>query len=392
MKKIQRLWLVFVLGLMLAGCGAGKTAEREPEEVLVEETVSEETAAPEEAEPVKPEPEESISERRGESEPAETVYGKARQSESKDIAGSHAAAEEITYIDIPVYSGNAYTEINGNIPYFDEEDMSDVSYEYYSELDSLGRCGACMASVGQDIMPVEDRGNIGDVKPTGWHTVKYEGIVDGNYLYNRCHLLGFQLTGENANVKNLITGTRYMNVEGMLPFENMVADYVKETGNHVMYRVTPLFEGDNLVADGVLMEAKSVEDDGEDILFNVFCYNVQPGVSIDYETGTSSLEETAAMPVSVSQEQKDSEKEPEMQQPEQQPEVQPQQSSAPAGSGAYAVNGKNGKIHIVGGCPATGNSKNAMSKPVYFDTYEEAESYSASIAPGESERNCKNCW
>ena len=150
-----------------------------------------------------------------------------------------------------------------------------------------------MASVGQDIMPTKERESIGDVKPTGWHTVKYEGVVDGNYLYNRCQLLGFQLTGENANRKNLITGTRYMNVEGMLPFENMVADYVKETGNHVMYRVTPLFDGDNLVADGVLMEARSVEDNGADILFNVFCYNVQPGVSIDYATGESSLDGSA---------------------------------------------------------------------------------------------------
>ena len=274
--------------------------------------------------------------------------------------------------------------------------MTDVSYEYYSELDSLGRCGACMASVGQDIMPVEERGKIGSVKPTGWHTVKYEGIVDGNYLYNRCHLLGFQLTGENANVKNLITGTRYMNVEGMLPFENMVADYVKETGNHVMYRVTPLFEGDNLVVDGVLMEAKSVEDDGEDILFNVFCYNVQPGISIDYATGTSSLEGTAAAAPSEPQEQKNvgQQESQTEQQPEIQPQMQPepQQPAAPAESGSYAVNGKNGKIHIVGGCAATGNSKNAMSQPVYFDTYEEAAAYSASIESEESERNCKNCW
>lgn len=396
MRKFRKLGLLLAFGLMLAGCGTGKTADPEPEEALVEEAVSEEKTVPEETESVKPEPEESISERRGESEPAETVYGKARQSEAGDITGSNSAAEEISYIDIPVYTGNAYTEINGNVPYFDEEDMTDVSYEYYSELDSLGRCGACMASVGQDIMPVEERGKIGSVKPTGWHTVKYEGIVDGNYLYNRCHLLGFQLTGENANVKNLITGTRYMNVEGMLPFENMVADYVKETGNHVMYRVTPLFEGDNLVADGVLMEAKSVEDDGEDILFNVFCYNVQPGVSIDYTTGTSSLEGTAAAAPSEPQEQKNvgQQESQTEQQPEIQPQTQPepQQPAAPAGSGSYAVNGKNGKIHIVGGCAATGNSKNAMSQPVYFDTYEEAAAYSASIGSDESERNCKNCW
>lgn len=405
MKKFRKLWLLLALGLMLAGCGSGKTAEKEPEAVVAEDAASEEAAVPDEqqesAEPETeesnlPEPEESISERRGESEPAETVYGKARQSESGGITGSNAAAEEISYIDIPVYAGDAYTEINGNVPYFDEEDMTDVSYEYYSELDSLGRCGACMASVGQDIMPVEERGKIGSVKPTGWHTVKYEGVVDGNYLYNRCHLLGFQLTGENANVQNLITGTRYMNVKGMLPFENMVADYVKETGNHVMYRVTPLFEGDNLLADGVLMEAKSVEDDGEDILFNVFCYNVQPGVSIDYATGTSSLDGTVSVAASEPQEQNNAGQQE--QQVEQQSEIQPQsqpepqQPAASAGGGTYAVNGKNGKIHIVGGCAATGNSKNAMSQPVYFDTYEEAEAYSALIEPDESERKCKNCW
>ena len=187
-----------------------------------------------------------------------------------------------------------------------------------------------------------------------------------------------------------------MNVKGMLPFENMVADYVKETGNHVMYRVTPLFEGDNLLADGVLMEAKSVEDDGEDILFNVFCYNVQPGVSIDYATGTSSLDGTVSVAASESQEQNNAGQQE--QQVEQQSEIQPQtqpepqQPAAPAGGGTYAVNGKNGKIHIVGGCAATGNSKNAMSQPVYFDTYEEAAAYSALIEPDESERNCKNCW
>ena len=172
----------------------------------------------------------------------------------------------------------------GGDPDFSENEITSVSYEYYSELDALGRCGVCIASVGQDIMPTEKRGSIGQVKPTGWHTVKYD-FVDGKYLYNRCHLIGFQLTGENANKRNLITGTRYLNVEGMLPFENMVADYVKETGNHVMYRVTPIFVGDELLARGVHIEAESVEDGGDGIMFNVFCYNVQPGVVLDYATG-----------------------------------------------------------------------------------------------------------
>ncbi len=188
------------------------------------------------------------------------------------------------------YTGTPYTIINNNVPFFTDDELTIVSYEFYSELDDLDRCGYTIACIGQDIMPTEERGNIGNVKPTGWHTVKYD-CVNGKYLYNRCHLIGFQLTGENANECNLITGTRYLNVDGMLPFENMVADYVKETGNHVMYRVTPIFDGDNLVADGVLMEARSVEDDGEGILFNVYCYNVQPGVIIDYATGESRLDD-----------------------------------------------------------------------------------------------------
>ncbi len=200
--------------------------------------------------------------------------------------------ETVSLEDIPAYSGEPYTEINGNVPYFTEADLTDDSYEYYSELDSLGRCGVAVADIGTDLMPVKERGAIGSVKPTGWHTVKYDGI-DGNYLYNRCHLIGYQLSGENANEKNLITGTRYLNVEGMLPFENMIADYVKETENHVLYRVTPIFDGDNLVASGVLLEAESVEDDGEGILFCVYCYNVQPGIEIDYASGDSCQAETA---------------------------------------------------------------------------------------------------
>ena len=188
--------------------------------------------------------------------------------------------------NIPTYSSEPYSVVNNNIPFFNETDLVSYSYEKYSDLDSLGRCGTVIANIGKDIMPTEERGNIGMIKPSGWHTVKYQGI-DGNYLYNRCHLLGYQLTAENANVKNLITGTRYMNVQGMLPFENKVAEYVKETNNHVLLRVTPIFEGNNLLASGVLMEAKSVEDNGKGVLFNVYCYNVQPGVIIDYTTGES---------------------------------------------------------------------------------------------------------
>ncbi len=188
--------------------------------------------------------------------------------------------------EIPEFSGTAYVVINDNQPYFTEEDYTTESYEYYSPLDELGRCGVTMACIGEDIMPTDERGEIGQVKPTGWVTAKYD-FVDGKYLYNRCHLIGWQLTGENANEQNLITGTRYMNVDGMLPFENMVDDYIEETGNHVLYRVTPIFKDDELVARGVTMEAWSVEDNGEGICFNVYCYNNQPGVEIDYATGKS---------------------------------------------------------------------------------------------------------
>ena len=186
--------------------------------------------------------------------------------------------------DVPAYSGTPYTEINDNHPYFTEADITTESFENYSELDSLGRCGVAYANIGQNLMPTEPRGEIGSVKPTGWHLVKYDN-VDGKYLYNRCHLIAYMLAAENANPLNLITGTRYLNTQGMLPFETQVCDYVKNTGNHVLYRVTPIFEGDNLLANGVLMEAYSVEDSGAGIQFCIFAYNVQPGIGIDYATG-----------------------------------------------------------------------------------------------------------
>lgn len=189
---------------------------------------------------------------------------------------------DATTTEIPEYSGEPYSIINNNIPFFTE--TTTECFEEYPELDSLGRCGAAYACVGIDTMPTEERESISEVKPSGWHNKPYD-FVDGGYVYNRCHLIGFQLTGENANERNLVTGTRYMNVKGMLPFENEVADYIASTGNHVMYRVTPVFEGDNLVCSGVLMEAYSVEDDGAGVQFCVFCFNVQPGVSIDYKTG-----------------------------------------------------------------------------------------------------------
>lgn len=190
--------------------------------------------------------------------------------------------------NIPEYTDKEYIIINNNEPYFTEEDYTLKSFEKYSDLDLLGRCGVAYANVGIDTMPTTERGSIGMIKPTGWHTIKYD-IVNGKYLYNRCHLIGYQLTGENDNEKNLITCTRQMNIGPMLEYENKVADYVKKTNNHVLYRVTPVFKDSNLLATGVEIEAYSVEDNGEGIKFNVFIYNVQEGIEIDYTTGDSKL-------------------------------------------------------------------------------------------------------
>ncbi len=189
---------------------------------------------------------------------------------------------------IPAYSGSPFIAINNNIPAFSATDLIRTdAFEVYSDLDKLGRCGVAYANICKELMPTEERGEIGMVKPSGWHTVKYNDLIDGNYLYNRCHLIGYQLAGENANTKNLITGTRYLNVTGMLPIENAVANYVEKTNNHVLYRVTPIFEGNNLVATYVQMEAWSVEDQGKGVCFNVLCYNVQPGIAINYANGDS---------------------------------------------------------------------------------------------------------
>lgn len=252
-------------------------------------------------------------------------------------------ANSIATIDlasIPAYSGSPYVAINNNVPTFTEDDLVTTSYEYYSELDSKGRCGICIACIGPDIMPTEERGSIGDIKPSGWNQEKYIGLVDGNYLYNRCHLIGYQLTGENANTRNLITGTRYMNVDGMLPFENMVADYVKETENHVLMSVKPIFQGDNLVASGVHMQARSVEDNGEGVLFNVYCYNVQPGINITYSNGASEAvgtveQEAVAAP----------EPEPE---PAPDPAPEPTQESSAGGTCWKSATGS--KYHSVNNC------------------------------------------
>ena len=246
-------------------------------------------------------------------------------------------ASSFSLSDVPAYSGKAYTSVNGNVPYFSAAELATQSFETYSDLDSLGRCGVTYACIGKDLMPTEERGSIGMVKPTGWHTVRYDDLVDGKYLYNRCHLIGYQLTGENANTKNLITGTRYLNIEGMLPFENMVADYIQETNNHVLYRVTPIFEGNNLLANGVLMEGYSVEDKGAGVSYCVFAYNVQPGIEIDYATGESKLADSAQQ-----EEQKTATVTPT---PSPEPEKQEPVTRSEASQADYILNTNTKKFH-----------------------------------------------
>lgn len=278
-------------------------------------------------------------------EPAQTEEPEASP-EVPSAAPSTAPA--LTIADIPAFSGDPYIAINGNEPAFTSDEITTDSFETYSPLDSLGRCGVAFACIGTDLMPTEDRGSIGQVRPTGWHTVKYD-CVDGKYLYNRCHLIGFQLSGENANERNLITGTRFMNVDGMLPFENMVADYVKETGNHVMYRVTPYYDGNNLLANGVQVEAMSVEDDGDGILFNVYVYNAQPGVAIDYATGDSWLEGGSATVT------------------EEPVQTEPQQSTSAA---TYILNTNSKKFHYPD-CSSV-DQMNESNKQEFFGTRDEA--------------------
>lgn len=229
-----------------------------------------------------------------EEEPLSRFIDDTTRSVEPEIVEDSNNIVTIDSVELLTYEGEAYIEVNNNIPLFSNAEKESLkSFEVYSDLDELGRCGVAYALVSKDTMPEEERTAIGDIRPSGWHTVNYHGIVEDNYLYNRCHLIGYQLTGQNDNEKNLITGTRYLNIEGMLPFESKVAEYVESTGNHVLYRVTPVFKGDNLVSSGVLMEAFSVEDAGTGICFNVFCFNVQPGIDIDYTSGESAVSKDA---------------------------------------------------------------------------------------------------
>ena len=271
-------------------------------------------------------------------------------------------ASSFSLSDVPAYSGKAYTSVNGNVPYFSAAELTTQSFETYSDLDSLGRCGVTYACIGKDLMPTEERGSIGMVKPTGWHTVRYDDLVDGKYLYNRCHLIGYQLTGENANTKNLITGTRYLNIEGMLPFENMVADYIQETDNHVLYRVTPIFEGNNLLANGVLMEGYSVEDKGAGVSYCVFAYNVQPGIEIDYATGESKLADSAQQ-----EEQKTATVTPT---PSPEPEKQEPATGSEASQADYILNTNTKKFHYPT-CSSVNDMKE-KNKQEFFGTRDEA--------------------
>ena len=269
------LWLVLLL--TFTGC-AESTATPQDNTYTIEQPATIPSELLEASETAASEPES------GQAQENASDTQESQQVTSATDASTGEGTPTFSLWEIPAYSGTPYTEVNGNKPYFTEADLTTQSFETYSELDSLGRCGVAYANVGQDLMPTEPRGEIGAVKPTGGHLVKYDN-VDGKYLYNRCHLIAYMLAAENANPQNLITGTRYLNVQGMLPFETKVCDYVKSTGNHVLYRVTPIFDGDNLLADGVLMEAYSVEDAGDGICFCVFAYNVQPGIGIDYATG-----------------------------------------------------------------------------------------------------------
>lgn len=270
-------------------------------------------------------------------------------------------ASSFSLSDVPAYSGKAYISVNGNVPYFTAAELTTTSFETYSDLDTLGRCGVTYACIGQDLMPTKERGSIGMVKPTGWHTVRYDDLVDGKYLYNRCHLIGYQLTGENANTQNLITGTRYLNIEGMLPFENMVADYIQETNNHVLYRVTPIFEGNNLLANGVLMEGYSVEDKGAGVSYCVFAYNVQPGIEIDYATGENKLADSAQQ-----EEQKTATVTPT---PSPEPEKQEPATGSEASQADYILNTNTKKFHYPT-CSSVNDMKE-KNKQEFFGTRDE---------------------
>ena len=295
MKQTKKLFLslLLVLAMLLGACGDGEITQNDNSPEINQSTILAEIDEVDDSDKDKQTEDSYQNTENGEDE-QDIADDSQIDNQGKDNSASNQTLKQndnsFSLTDVPAYNGKAYVAVNNNEPFFTKADYTTKSFERYSSLDSLGRCGVAFANVGQDIMPTEDRSDISSVTPSGWKNKNYGDLIDGGYLYNRCHLIGFQLTAENANERNLITGTRYLNIEGMLPFENMVADYVKETGNHVLYRVTPIFEGDNLLASGVLIEGYSVEDEGEGINFCVYCYNVQPGIELDYATGESFAE------------------------------------------------------------------------------------------------------
>ena len=365
-SRILSCFLIFTLCFsMLTACGSeAEPSDNTPSESSQVEISDSQDSTPEESSELGPSgTSESVSSEE-ESDPSQSEEPQAVQGQQPEsIAPAEiTTASQFSLSDVPAYSGKAYTSVNGNVPYFTATELTATSFETYSDLDSLGRCGVTYACIGQDLMPTEERGSIGMVKPTGWHTVRYDDLVDGKYLYNRCHLIGYQLTGENANTKNLITGTRYLNIEGMLPFENMVADYIQETNNHVLYRVTPIFEGNNLLANGVLMEGYSVEDKGTGISYCVFAYNVQPGIEIDYATGESKLAEGVKQ-----EDQKPTTVTPA---PSPEPEKQEPATGSEASQADYILNTNTKKFHYPT-CSSVNDMKE-KNKQEFFGTRDEA--------------------
>lgn len=360
MKRAKPIWLISMLLVMalLAGCGGDSSPDQpepQPESQPTASVQSEAVPTVNTTTPSLPSP-----------TPEEPSPAEPAQPESPKPANNPFRLE-----NVPAYSGQAYVALNENTPYFDISNLSAKSYENYSPLDALGRCGTATACIGQDLMPTEERGSIGQVKPSGWHTVRYD-CVDGKYLYNRCHLIGYQLTAENANTSNLITGTRYLNIEGMLPFENMTADYIKETGNRVEYHVTPVFEGDNLLASGVLMEGYSVEDQGDGVCFCVFAYNVQPGVTIDYATGDSALDEAANTAAPADSKPEAAPSTPESSAPTPEPAPEPtgnQQAELEPQGNTYILNTNTKKFHYPS-CSSVKQMKES-NKQVYTGSRED---------------------
>lgn len=376
--------LVMLLTVAISGCGTEEIAN-ETSAIQIESNQEESGLSQENLSQMSEEIDESKDELKQDTEETQNSQEIPQDSQpDKTIAGIEG------YFDlamVPAYLGEPYAVINDNVPFYTDIEMTPDSYELYSELDDKGRCGTCIACIGTDIMPVEERGEIGNVKPSGWNQTKYPGLVDGNYLYNRCHLIGYQLTGENDNTSNLITGTRYMNVEGMLPFENMVGDYIKETGNHVLYRVTPVFDQDNMLATGVLMEAESVEDKGAGILYCVFCYNVQPGIDINYLDGSSQLSEKVPDTSSTSDTEtaqavsevpsEDESVTEEIAAPEPEPAPVQQIESEPSG-GMVWVSETGSKYHSINNCGRMNPDKATL--------------VSESTAKGMGLGKCSKCW